>query len=636
MKKIKRRTRNKIISILSIIFVLTLGILLVKSVNKAGNDVQKTLLGKEAYEYGIVTNKFQQWYHLDTNFATKEYEYVNGGFDFRVSAYTDGMPGETIATLVKDEIKATSGVNETKALIKTGMNPKAPENAKIFHYDKDSDQFYGGTMDVVQEDKDILNNKIDNMISHVRNQSLFLAKKLSEKDVDYKITKNYMGNSPLITILTDEPNIYINASDFIQWDNKYDGSLNGGIDIYDTDEVYVKRKNNKQTIIFNYAIYEEKEEIEKTDKPTSTPKEKEEIEETPKVEETEVPKIEEEVTPEPTPEIIDEEETEETPVPTIFEEETTASLFDEKIAKAAEKSAKIDVEASQDLRLQIHTVRFVGEGTPDQAPVSKEDIKKTLNVCESIIFNIPYGKQIWFDEVFGTIAACNSDVKFGGSNGWTMNHGTCIGWLVAKTIFTNCGEWHYVREKVENTSSPVPTPTPTKIVDTFTPIPTPTEIVETSTPLPTPTEEVEIPTSTPIIEIPTSTPIVTVETSSPTPIITINTSTPIPTSVIIPTSAVVIITPSPTPLIITEEDVPKTYMTPEPIIEVPDEDTPLSSHKTPKPKNNTTTITEDKVPLASTTPDTGDEINPFLLIALMGISLITVIGIIILSKKEKK
>ena len=614
MKRIRRRTRNKIISVLSVIFVLTFGILLVTGVNKAGNDVQKTLLGKEAYEYGIVTNKLQQWYHLDTNFATKEYEYVNGGFDFRVSAYTDGMPGEVIATSVKDEIKATSGIKDTKALIKTGMDPKSPENAGIFHYDKDSDQFYGGAMDVVQEDKDVLNGKIDNMISYVRGQSISLAGKLSKKGVDYEITKNYLGNSPLITILTDDPNIYINASDFIQWDNKYDGSLNDGVSIYNTDEVYVKRKSSKQTIIFNYAIYKEKEEPEETVKPTSTPKEEKEEEvketETPKAEETEEPEVkEEEPTPDPTPEITEEE----TPAPTdAEEEETVASLFGAKVARAAEKSAEIDVEASKDLRLQIHTVRFVDEGAPKQAPTSAEDIDKTLNVCESIIFNVPYGKQIWFDEVFGTIAACNSDVKFGGSDGWTMNHGSCIGWLVAKTIFTNCGEWHYVRRKVENTPSPTPTPTE----EVVTPTPTPTEIVETPTP-------------TPIIETPSPTPTVVIETPSPTPTITISTPTPSPTPVI------VIETPSPTPLIVLEEDVPRTAKTPEPVVEVPDEDTPLSSYQTPtKPKNSTTLITEDNVPLAATVPETGDEMNPLLLIASMGMSLLAIIGIAVLSKRR--
>ena len=616
MKRIRRRTRNKIISVLSVIFVLTFGILLVTGINKAGNDVQKTLLGKEAYEYGIVTNKLQQWYHLDTNFATKEYEYVNGGFDFRVSAYTDGMPGEVIATSVKDEIKATSGIKDTKALIKTGMDPKSPENAGIFHYDKDSDQFYGGAMDVVQEDKDVLNSKIDNMISYVRGQSISLAGKLSKKGVDYEITKNYLGNSPLITILTDDPNIYINASDFIQWDNKYDGSLNDGVSVYNTDEVYVKRKSSKQTIIFNYAIYKEKEESEETVKPTSTPKEEKEEEvketETPKVEETEEPEVkEEEPTPDPAPEITEEE----TPAPTDAEEEEEiiASLFGAKVARAAEKSTEIDIEASKDLRLQIHTVRFVDEGTPNQAPTSAEDIDKTLNVCESIIFNVPYGKQIWFDEVFGTIAACNSDVKFGGSDGWTMNHGSCIGWLVAKTIFTNCGEWHYVRRKVENTPSPTPTPTE-----------------EVATPMPTPTEIVETPTPTPVIETPSPTPTVVIETPSPTPTITISTPTPSPTPV------VVIETPSPTPLVVLEEDVPRTAMTPEPEIEeIPDEDVPLSHKKSPTtPSDDVFILTEDKTPLAATVPDTGDNLDPLLLFATMGISLLIIIGIIIFNRRR--
>ena len=68
---------------------------------------------------------------------------------------------------------------------------------------------------------------------------------------------------------------------------------------------------------------------------------------------------------------------------------------------------------------------------------------------------------------------------------------------------------------------------------------------------------------------------------------------------------------------------------------VEDEDVPLSSVSAPTtPEEDTKTIINTKVPLASTVPETGDTMDPVLPLVGMGFSLIGVFGIVLARKKK--
>ncbi len=685
MKKMRRRTRNRIIGICSTLVVLVLGVFIVSAVNLANDDVQSRLLGEDAYKYGIVTNSLAQWYHVDTNFATKEYSYVNGGFDFRTSQYTDGVDEPVIATKVNDQIKAT-GANG-QAIIYTGEDPKAgPFNnwgKNKFFYDPGAKNFYGGAMDVQQKNANELNSKIDNMISHVRTQSLALAGKLSEKDVDYTIEKrNGQGDAgnclAYIKILTDDPVVYIDATQLIQENDVYSGFWNNGVDVADTDDILVKRKNKDQTIVFNFARYKNAQKAaqqryakKKASKKAKDPAKEEQA---PVAEEEQAPADEEQAAPveENQAPVADDAApaADEAAAPEAEEEETLSILGVPGVAKAAVKPAEIDVDESNKLALQIHQVRFEGEAKPSDAPSTKEAKEVTINVCESVIYNIPYGKQFWFDEVFGTIAATDSDVKFGGSNGWEMNHATCCGWLVAKTVFTNCGEWHLIKLK-KNTPPPTTEPPTTEPPTTEPPTTQPPTTEPPTTEPPTteppttepPTTEpptTEPPTTQPPTTQPPTTQPPTTEpptteppttqpptTEPPTtqPPTTEPPTTQPPTTQPPATTAPVVTTqpptntppttytnpPSNTPPVVYYTFSPSPTETPTTVVE---EEVPLSDF-TPeeKPKQETTTIVED-VPLAATVPETGETMNPMIPIAGMGLSLLAIVGVAVIRKKK--
>ena len=217
------------------------------------------------------------------------------------------------------------------------------------------------------------------------------------------------------------------------------------------------------------------------------------------------------------------------------------------------------------------------------------------SVAKSIIWNFDCSSEVYVksDTIHSTIIAPNSKVTLG------CEKVSGYGWIICKQYVSH-SEWHTPWQPKDTPTPPVETATPTPN-ETATPTPTPVE-----TPTPTPTATVTPP--------PSATPTITP-----------------------PPSATPTITPPPTetPLVVLEEDVPKGPNEPEDEVEVPEDDVPLSDFSAPtKPKKNTTTLVEDKVPLSATVPETGDNMDPVLPLVGMGGALIGVIGIVVLRKKR--
>lgn len=563
MKRIRRRVRNRIVAMSSTILILLLGFIIVTSINKADNNIQRQLLGigaeddiTVAYNYGIVANKINLGFHSDSNFATKEYTY-DGNID--AGKYTSGWSGKTIATKVNKnlwgknlQVLTHESTDKETLYKKFGANDMGILNHNM----------------TVEQRLDLdLNQIVENMINHVASESIKLAKKKSD---DYEIISN-AGTTAEIDISKSSDNVvYVDATDFIRFnDSKVWG------EVYRVRDLDVTRRPG-QTLVLNFVKYE-KEQEEKTEKPTETP------------EETKAPT--------PTPKVEKEEET-------VSGAAAESDIPD--TVNAAVKPAKFD-ESKSNYEIQIREVRFKGEN------LDKNNEKDLLELAENVIYNLPYASHVYVNEVVGTVVAPQARLKFGGANEYNWDQSTganCAGWLVCNEVYSNCGEWHYVRRFAFPT--PSPTPTPTEVIETSTPSPTPTEI---STPTPTP-----VPTPTPTIEI--------INTPSPTPEIT---QSPSPTPNITPTPS-----PTETPLIVLEEDVPAPPASPSDTTNLEEEDVPLSNFSSPtKPKKKTTTLIEEDVPLSSTVPDTGDTINIGLIIYEMCACFIGIVILIIFKKRNK-
>ena len=105
MKRLRRRTRNRVISICCTLVILLGGVFVVTGINKASYDgnVHAELLG-DAINYGIVAEKVTQWEHLGTNFATKQYSWLDAFWltesYFTQNQYNKGQAGVTLITHV--------------------------------------------------------------------------------------------------------------------------------------------------------------------------------------------------------------------------------------------------------------------------------------------------------------------------------------------------------------------------------------------------------------------------------------------------------------------------------------------------------------------------------------------------------
>ena len=571
MKRIRRRTRNRILGVSSTLLVLMFGLFIVTVINKADSSVQKELLGS-AYDYGIVADSLNQWYHMDTNFATNNYSFseYDGMYQrFNATHYNFGDPGDVIATHVDNKLWA-----DGKPVVLTAEDLSTDKGKNKFKFQASEDKYYND-MTVEQRTESELSAKVKYMLSSIKTKSEQLAKKKSEKDVDYEISD--FEDRKLINVLTDDPVVYVDASELITdekniYNEKGDGCLKA-------NKLYIKRKNNKQTIVLNFVYYDEEEE----ETPTPTPEIVEEVTPTPEIidkeEATQAPEVEETITP-------TEEPTEEpTQAPEVENEDT--SLLDVPVAKAAVKSYKINKKKSSDLELDVYPAAFIdgnGRVQYNDAPSTTEEAETALDLAEHVIYNIPYAKHVFVTAVAGTVVAPSARGKFG-----DPNHANCVGWLVMNEVYSNCGEWHYLKRKEISTPSPSPSE---KVKESESPNPTSSA---TTTPEPTGTPKV---TSTPEV---TATPEATV-----TPIVT-TTPTPVVTS----TPPVIYYTFSPSPTETPEEET----------VSLDDEEVPLGPGTPEKPSEKTTTVLED-VPLAATVPETGDKVDPFGVFALMGISLV--------------
>lgn len=603
MKRIRRRVRNRITGTIIMVLILLFGVIMVSGLNKAGNnitnyDVQADLLG-DAVNYGIVTEWLNQGYHFDSNFAAKYFTAThewNGRFT--VGTYTDGDPLEVIATKIGAPTNKDLPSHDTKLVAnngKDGSRPAVIRTAEENTYENLSKKFvienvYDGKivfdqkMDVRFEDADKLNAEVDGMINASRVKAKEIAKRKSIKDKDYTIKIN--GNDALVDISISNDNVvYVDATELLS--NKFDiinilEGTNGGRFEKGNDKVQrmknisVKKRAN-QYLVFNFVKYQDEE---------------------------------------------------------ISEVEITTGSAMKVVAQATVDNNKYDKDNSNyKVHIRKLDALYDEHGNSVKLNASSNDDAYT-NTMRTIIYNLPYSTHVWCNETIATVICPDAKVKFGGGQ-WDMStNANCAGWLVCRWVFTHCGEWHYCRKVPKNTPTPSPTPTekesespsPSPTIEiTSTPSPTPT-IEITESPSPTPSTEVsESPSPTPVItESPSPTPIIT-ESPTPTPVIT-ESPTPTPTSPIVTTAPpvntppIVYYTfspaPSETPMEVVEEEVPLAPFTPE-----------------EKPKETTTTIVEN-VPLAATIPETGDSLNPMTLIFGMGISLLSIIGIVIFQRKR--
>jgi hypothetical protein len=658
MKRIRRRVRNRIVGTTLTFLILLVGVIAVTGINKAGNnvanyDVQEDLLGN-AVNYGIVTEWLNQGYHFDSNFAAKYFTGTHAwNGKFSIGTYTDGNPLDVIATKIGPptnenlpgyhQTVTANGVN-CSAVLRTAEEKTYANLSKKFTI---SDAFEdpqdesshaievndnGSKRYVVIDEKPIikfekeddLNAEVDGMISAARIKSKEIAKRKSEKGKDYTIKCE--GNSALVDISISNDNVvYVDATELLS--DKFDninilegtdgGRFEKGNDtVQRMKDISVKKRKN-QYLVFNFVKYEDAE--EETEKPTDTPKETETAEpteETKITEPTEKPeKIEEPESKqdsdgneileptqnpenneilEPTQEPAEEEkETEE-----LNKNEETVSIFgNPTVAKAAVKNYKYD-ENNSNYKVHIKKLDALYDENGNEVKLNaSSNSDDATNTMKTIIYNLPYSTHVWCNATIATVVCPDAKVKFGGGQ-WDMStNAECAGWLVCRWVFTHCGEWHYCRKITTTTTEPPKEETTTE----------PPKEEETSTPTP------EIATSSPNT------------TATPTPEIVTTTSTP--------TVVYYSFSPSPTPLIILEEDVPKTPATEGPI-EIDEEKPPLSNYSQPdKPSNKTTTLIE-KIPLSATVPETGDTINPFSLLVCMGVSLFSILGIVIIQKKR--
>lgn len=255
------------------------------------------------------------------------------------------------------------------------------------------------------------------------------------------------------------------------------------------------------------------------------------------------------------------------------------------------------------------------------------------------------------------------------------------GWLICDSIVKNNGEWHMISHSIPSpapsrkptlppTKSPKPTPkktpkpTPAPTVNTFTPSPSPTlkpiftpspapTNAATSSPTPNPTAS---PLSTPVKVIPTAP---TREKEDTTPPVAVEISNPevsAPAAPIIPNTGnhptysplVYTFMPSPSSMpTVTEIIMPtpvKTALpaTPIELSELPVDKVPLAAitpepskkHNVNKINKDVTTILNEKVPLASTVPETGDNAKVEMALILLGVTFICIVLIIFFKKEQ--
>ena len=128
MKRIRRRTRNKLIAVASTLAVLALGVFIVTSVNMAGNNSEFDKFVGDAKEFGIVAQDSIEETYVDSesNFATRVYKGTNAGAQYTGNNVGDARanaPGKIIVGDVEGNFNLHTGAtvvsvaeNEKKVL----------------------------------------------------------------------------------------------------------------------------------------------------------------------------------------------------------------------------------------------------------------------------------------------------------------------------------------------------------------------------------------------------------------------------------------------------------------------------------------------------------------------------------------
>ncbi|MEE3467026.1 MAG: LPXTG cell wall anchor domain-containing protein [Eubacterium sp.] len=626
MRRIRRRTRNRLIGVTSTLAVLMFGVFIVTAINKAGFDVDvhKTILG-EAKNFGIVANEIHRTGHIDTNFATKDY-YGGDGNNFTAGKYTGknttDETGVSIAAHVEDG-KCWGNVNDDgKSLIWTEeeltiKNAQDKFKVQLKNNNTEIDRFDGG--DVEHKDHPLLCDYVDGIMENAATQSNVFARKKTEGYVVDK-EKRVLDVSKL-----EDTTVYVDSADLngilIKSNDKDEYTLSK-----DGDKTLNIKKREDQVVVINFVrvadVAVPGEEPPQAGDPgtTSTPETTETSEptETPETTETSEPTETPETTDVAAPDGDDGGDSDpETTDDASSEDGATTMVFSglPTVAKAADIERSISNTVQGSYILERYKLVHVKDGVDVPVDIENYDDHKEAprKAAEQIIFNMPYALDVTVQNKWlGTLVAPNASV------GLSAN---VAGWLVCNNLKDTGGEWHFIAPTV-----PIPTITPK------TTSPVKTNPVKTN---PVTTNPV---TTNPVTTNPVTTnPVTTNPVTTNPPASTTNppASTTNPPAGTNPPGDVSTPAPTATPLVVLEEDVPKGPAEPEPTAEVPDEDVPLSNFSAPtKPKKNTKTIVEENVPLASTVPETGDTMNPLVVLLGMGVSLLALLGAVVIRKKN--
>lgn len=671
MKRIRRRTRNKIVGVVSTLMILVLGIFLVTVINKAGNNEFNQFVSKQAERYGIIAEEsiLEDYAHSDAAFITQTYKGMHTPPE---ESWTGGPEGGQIA-VTKVEGTLNFGNNNMTVL--------APEKLKEFFTTGGRESKLSAVegKGFVATSAEQIQAMISSYIKHAQARSEAVSKKESEgvklglylpnteeePQAPTNVVEDPGENPPsapeqpkridelqslFAKSSSEDIKKYTDASDYIAAVAK---SVSGGS--VDADFSALVEEYFKEWVKYqkDYDKYKNGELAEYNKKLEAWSEYQAELDKYKKAHDKWLKKNKC---------LADQKEL------MIKHNLVKYANYEETPAEVLQKVVIVDVTGCgedvayvnmnpfyennfDDLLTQwgevipIYIYKREGQTivfntTGDRiSPISKfhktnknekfiptfmlnydgnqggsKDNDSDGQVSKSIIWNFDSESEVYVKSatIHSTIIAPKSLVTIG------CEQVSGYGWVVCKKYVSH-SEWHTPWQPKE-------TPTDTPPVITSTP---------TDEPTPTPTEEVTpTPTTTPSEE-PTPTPTETPAISTTTPPVITTTAPPV--SLTTPPVIYYTFSPSPstTPLVVYEEDVPKQPAPTEEPVEISEDNVPLSNFDVPtKPKDKTTTIVEDKVPLAATVPETGDDMDPILPLAGMGIALLAMVGIVVLQRKR--
>ncbi|MBR1873947.1 MAG: LPXTG cell wall anchor domain-containing protein [Eubacterium sp.] len=171
MKRIRRRTRNKLIAVASTLAVLALGVFIVTSVNMAGNNSEFDKFVGDAKEFGIVAQDSIEETYVDSesNFATRVYKGTNAG-----AQYTGNNVGDARANapgkIIVGDVEGNFNLHTGATVVSVAENEK-----KILN------EFnVGHQVKFEAETKESIEAQIDAYIAHTKQYAESVVNKESE------------------------------------------------------------------------------------------------------------------------------------------------------------------------------------------------------------------------------------------------------------------------------------------------------------------------------------------------------------------------------------------------------------------------------------------------------------------------